>query len=105
MGAQPLPPNSLRNTRFSSESTDLWHAQWFATGENQSGVPRGYDPLVAGRGFIPRPRRGGREPRWNGGDRRKGESEAVPPPSRLALSGMLLLLIFQTNPVWQGRSI
>jgi hypothetical protein len=27
------------------------------------------------------PRRGGREPRWNRGDRRKGESEAVPPPS------------------------
>jgi hypothetical protein len=30
---------------------------------NQSGDPRGYGPLVAGRGLMSRPRRGGREPR------------------------------------------
>ena len=40
-----------------------------AIGESQSGVPRGYVPLVAGRS----PRRGGSEPRWNRGERWKGE--------------------------------
>ena len=38
------------------------------------GVPRGYDPLVAGRS----PRRGGRER----SDRWKGEGEALPSPRR-----------------------
>jgi IS5 family transposase len=37
------------------------YAPWLATGSRSSGEPRGYDPSVAGRGFMPRPRRGGRE--------------------------------------------
>jgi beta-lactamase regulating signal transducer with metallopeptidase domain len=37
------------------------HAPRLAAGSLASGEPRGYDPSVAGRGFMPRPRRGGRE--------------------------------------------
>ena len=37
------------------------YAPWLATGSLSSGEPRGYVPSVAGRGFMPRPRKGGRE--------------------------------------------
>jgi hypothetical protein len=37
------------------------HAPRLAAGSLASGEPRGRDPSVAGRGFMPRPRRGGRE--------------------------------------------
>jgi hypothetical protein len=51
-----------------------------AAGSRSFGEPRGYDPSVAGRGFMPRPRKGGREPDVESGSRWKGEREAVSLP-------------------------
>jgi hypothetical protein len=41
-------------------STEL--AEVLPRGNKSVGGPKGVCPLVAGRGFMPRPRRGGREP-------------------------------------------
>jgi beta-lactamase class A len=50
---QPKPPIDRLTTGL--------HAPRLAAGSLASGEPRGRDPSVAGRGFMPRPRRGGRE--------------------------------------------
>ena len=52
------------------------YAPRLAAGNRSSGDPRGYAPLVAGRGSMPRPRKGGRER----SDRWKGETRSGFPP-------------------------
>jgi HAD superfamily hydrolase (TIGR01509 family) len=47
---------SKDRSKFASGS----YAPWLATGNRSRGFQGGVAPLVAGRGFIPRPRRGGR---------------------------------------------
>jgi len=63
------------------------YAPQLAAGSRSLGEPRGYDPSVAGRGFMPRLRKGGREPGVESGSRWKGERKAVPPPRLTSIAG------------------
>jgi len=47
---------------YNPKLTSGEYAPWLATGSRSSGEPRGYDPSVAGRGFMPRPRTGSLPP-------------------------------------------
>jgi beta-lactamase regulating signal transducer with metallopeptidase domain len=64
------------------------HAPRLAAGSLASGEPRGYDPSVAGRGFMPRPRRGGREAdeigRPSEGGTRSGSPSELTPDAAIA---------------------
>ena len=64
-----MPASSIGSA--SSLERDLDEREYaprLAAGNRSSGDPRGYAPLIAGRGSMPRPRKGGRErsDRWKG---------------------------------------
>jgi hypothetical protein len=83
--------------------TDLLHARWLVTGgTNQSGDPRGYGPLVAGRGLMPRPRRGGREPRRSEATVGRGKAKLFPLRVDFDLYWGLCLILHDRDD-WTGR--